>query len=67
MFSKLNTNSRQAPYISWRFYSAHFGIDYTVNLDLSDFEDAAALLRTLELIGFVVGLAFATRYLIGAT
>lgn len=66
VFSKLKVNARQAPHISWRFNPPNTPIDYTFNLDLEDFEEAAALLRTLELLGFIVGLAFATRYLIGA-
>ena len=66
-FSKLNSGSREAPRISWHFESSRFGIDYTFELDLDDFEDVATLMRTLELIAFIVGLAFVTRYLIGAT
>ena len=66
VFSKLKVNARQAPHISWRFNPPNTPLDYTFNLDLEDFEDAAALLRTLELLGFIVGLGFATRYLIGA-
>ena len=66
IFTKLKVNERQAPHISWRFNPPNTPIDYTFNLDLEDFEEAAALLRTLELMGFIVGLAFVTRYLIGA-
>lgn len=66
IFSKLKVNTRQAPHISWRFNPPNTPIDYTFNLDLEDFEGVASLLRTLELMGFIVGLAFATRYLIGA-
>ena len=66
IFSKLKVNARQAPHISWRFNPPNTPIDYTFNLDLEDFEEVAALLRTLELMGFIVGLAFVTRYLIGA-
>ena len=66
VFTKLKVNERQAPHISWRFNPPNTPIDYTFNLDLEDFEDVATLLRTLELLGFIVGLAFATRYLIGA-
>ena len=65
-FSKLNSGSREAPRISWHF-NPNSNIDYTFELDLEDFEAVATLLRTLELIAFIVGLAFATRYLIGAT
>lgn len=66
MFSKLKVNTRQAPHISWRFNPPNTPIDYTFNLDLEDYEETAALLRNLELIAFIVGLAFVTRYLIGA-
>lgn len=66
IFSKLKVNTRQAPHISWRFNPPNTPIDYTFNLDLEDFEEVAVLLRTLELMGFIVGLAFVTRYLIGA-
>lgn len=66
IFTKLKVNERQAPHISWRFNPPNTPIDYTFNLDLEDFEEVAALLRALELMGFIVGLAFVTRYLIGA-
>ena len=66
IFSKLKVNVRQAPHVSWRFNPPNTPIDYTFNLDLEDFEEVATLLRTLELMAFIVGLAFATRYLIGA-
>lgn len=67
MTENFKSTNRQAPHISWRFNPPHVPVDYTFNLDLSDFEEVATLLRSLELIGFVVGLAVATRYLIGAT
>lgn len=67
MFGKLKVNSREAPHISWRFNPPGTPVDYTFNLDLEDYENVASLLRSLELIAFIVGLAFATRYLIGAT
>lgn len=66
-FTLLKSNVRQAPHISWRFNPPHTPIDYTFNLDLTDFEPVATLLRTLELIAFIVGLAFVTRYIIGAS
>lgn len=37
-----------------------------LDVDLSDYETAASILRALELIAFIVGLAVATRSLIGA-
>lgn len=67
MAKNFNSGTRQAPEIEWRFNPPNTPIDYTFHLDLSDFEAVAVLLRTLELALFVVGLAFATRYLIGAS
>lgn len=66
VFSALNSGSRQAPYIHWRFNPPNTPIDYTFELDLVDFENVAELLRLLELGAFIVGLAWATRYLIGS-
>lgn len=57
---------RKAPYIEWTLESDLFGFSYTFELDMSIFDDVAALLRLLELIGFIIGLAVATRKLIGA-
>lgn len=45
----------------------HFGIvekDYTIVIDLKDFDNVALLLRSTLLIVFVVGLGFATRNVI---
>ena len=39
----------------------------TITVDLSEYDSVAELLRLLELILFIIGLAVATRYLIGAT
>lgn len=33
--------------------------------DLEDFEEVAALLRLLEILAFIVGLAVATKHLMG--
>lgn len=57
---------RQAPVIDWTFESDMFGFSYTFHIDLSEFNDVAAILRTMELIVFIIGLAVATRKLIGA-
>lgn len=62
----LNTQGRQAPKITARFYFPPVGIDYNMEIDLSRFDEIASILRALELIGFVIGLAFVTRNLIGA-
>ena len=66
LFTKLNSGARQAPVITIPFVSNLFGIDEEVTIDLSAFDTAAAILRTLELIGFAIGLAMVTRSLIGA-
>ena len=67
MVKGFKSADRTAPHISWNFKSPVGHVDYTFNLDLEDFEDVATLLRALELAAFIVGLAFATRYLIGAS
>lgn len=52
-----------APSFIWRFYVP--GIcDETIVIDLSDFDQAAQILRTMELLLFCVGLAFVTRKMI---
>lgn len=56
---------RQAPVIDWEFRYDAIGLDHHMVIDFQDFNDAASLLRTLELILFVVGLGVATRKLIG--
>lgn len=58
--------SRQAPHIVWTFESDLFGFSYTIDLDLSEYDDVAEILRLLELILFIIGLALATRNIIGA-
>ena len=63
-FEKLNVNERMAPSISWHF-TTPLGIHFDFDLDLDDYEGVAAVLRTLELIAFIIGLALATRNLIG--
>lgn len=60
------TATRKAPYIEWTFESELFGFEYTFELDMAIFDDVAVILRLLELIAFILGLAIATRYLIGA-
>lgn len=63
-FEKLDVNERMAPSISWHFVTP-LGIHFDFDLDLRDYEGVATILRTLELIAFVIGLALATRNLIG--
>ena len=55
--------NRKAPHIDFIFP----GTDWHIDVDLAQFDPVAALLRLLELILFIVGLAVATRKLIGAT
>lgn len=54
--------NRRAPHIVFTFP----GTDWNVDVDLAQFDPVAALLRLLELIAFIAGLAVATRALIGA-
>lgn len=50
----------EAPSFVWRFYIP--GIcDEELEIDLSAFDSAARILRTMELLLFIVGLAFVTR------
>lgn len=65
VFQKFRAN-RKAPEIDWTFESELFGFSYTLHVDLEDYNTAAEILRLLELIAFIVGLAVATRKLIGA-
>lgn len=52
-----------APSFTWRFYVP--GIcDESIEIDLSEFNAAAQVLRTMELLLFCVGLAFVTRKII---
>lgn len=52
-----------APSFTWRFYVP--GIcDESIVIDLSEFDQAAQILRTMELLLFCVGLAFVTRKII---
>lgn len=57
-----STNSRTAP--RWET-DLHYGNNTShVVIDLSVFDDVAALIRPIEFIAFLIGLAYATRYLI---
>lgn len=57
---------RQAPVISWNFRVDRIGLDYVFTIDFSDYENVAEILRSMELILFIISLAVATRKLIGA-
>lgn len=65
VFQKFRAN-RKAPELDWTFESDLFGFSYTLHIDLEDYDTVAEILRLLELIAFIVGLAVATRKLIGA-
>ena len=65
IFQKFKMN-REAPVIDWEFKYDAIGLDHHLVINFEDFNDAASLLRTLELILFVVGLGVATRKLLGA-
>ena len=56
------TDEREAPHYEYTLKYADQA--NTIVIDLSQFDDIAKLVRSLEFIGFLVGLAFATRYLI---
>ncbi len=55
---------REAPEISIPIKSDIVGIDTTIDIDFSDWETVAQILRTLEVIAFAVGLGFITYKMI---
>lgn len=52
-----------APHFEWRLYVEDL-VDYTFVIDLQAFETAAQILRTMELMLFIIGLAMVTRHLL---
>ena len=52
----------EAPNFTWEFYV--LGETYDINIDLSDYDTAAQLLRDMLIILFILGLALKTRDLI---
>lgn len=66
LFGSLNVEARQAPIITWNWEIERFGIDEEIIIDFSPYDTVASILRNLELILFIIGLAVATRNLIGA-
>lgn len=54
------------PVIRWPIVVESWGIHETIEVDLTDWDQVAALLRTMEAIVFAVGLALVTRKWIGA-
>lgn len=49
-----------APSFEWRFYVPDI-CDETIEIDLAQFNTVAQIVRTMELLAFIVGLAFVTR------
>ena len=64
MLTHFSAIDRDAPNITWTIPLGSAGT-YTVNINLERFDDIAALFRTLEMILFIIGLAMASRKLIG--
>lgn len=62
IFRIFKTENRKAPYLVVPVDNS----GNTITIDMSMFDDEAGLLRLLELIAFIIGLAVATRKLIGA-
>lgn len=56
--------SALAPHFEWDFTSTIFGNFGTIEIDLSDFDDAAAIARKLEFLLFAVSLLIGTKNLI---
>lgn len=65
-FKLFSTQERQAPHLVYPFQSELFGFHEEIDIDFSMFDDVAALVRNLELILFIIGLALSTRSIIGA-
>ncbi len=63
-FSALDSETRTAPYYELPLKAENYGIDEVLVIDLSEYDEVAELLRTLELLLFIVGLILATRSLI---
>lgn len=51
----------EAPVFEWPISVPRWGFEYTLKVDLQEWEDIASLFRTLELTIFCVGLAIVTR------
>lgn len=56
-------HNREAPHFEWNLNVPDL-VDYTFEIDLSDFDTVAVVLRSMELLLFCVGLAMVTRSLI---
>lgn len=59
-------DEREAPVFDFELDLGPAG-SYHIVIDFSEWDDIAALLRTLELLAFIIGLAIATKHLMGGT
>ena len=63
-FLNILAAEREAPHFEFELdFGAELGA-HSIEVDLSEWETVAAILRTIELLGFCVGLAFATSKVI---
>ena len=51
----------QAPVFTWPIKAPAIGLDYEIKIDLSPWDDVAALFRKMELLAFAFGLAYVSR------
>lgn len=63
-FRLFDSAERNAPHFEVPIKAERYGIDEKIVIDLSDFNSVAALLRNMELILFIIGLAYVSRDLI---
>lgn len=59
-------DQREAPALDFDLDLGPAGTHH-IEIDFSEWEDIAALLRLLELLAFIIGLAIATKHLMGGT
>lgn len=64
LFRKMDVE-RKAPVLTWNTDFGRWGSFGTITLDMSIFDQAAAVLRTFELILFIMALMVGTKNLIG--
>lgn len=64
LFRKMDV-ARKAPVLTWDTDFGQWGSFGTISLDMSMFDQAAAVARTFELILFIMGLMVGTKNLIG--
>lgn len=63
---RLFSADAKAPRFEFPLISKKFGLNQTIVVDLAPFEPVALVLRTLEIIAFIVALILVTRNLIGS-